>query len=116
MSVWQRAFNRFRREYNEVRSHQALGLGVCPADRYAASPRSYHKRLPEMTYPDDYLIRKVRHSGEIKLGGQLISTIRRLTGQPVGLQPLDHDRWRLYSRMVKLGVVDERLGRVIRPT
>ena len=116
MSAQQRAFNRFRREYNEERPHQALGLGVCPTDRYTVSPRAYPERLPETTYPDDYLVRKVRQNGEIKLHGNTIYATQQLVGQPVGLQALDHDRWQLYFGMVKLGVVDERLGRVIRPT
>jgi len=116
MSAQQRAFNRFRVEYNEMRPHQALGVGVCPIDRYEASPRSYPEQLPELEYPETFEVRKVKCGGYIKLHGEAIYTTRQLTGEYVGLAPLEHDRWLLYFGELKLGVVDQRLGRVIRPT
>ena len=37
LSAQQRAFNRFRYEYNEQRSHQGLGQGRRPSDVYQLS-------------------------------------------------------------------------------
>src|SRR5690606_14299326 len=58
MSAQQRAFNSFRKEYNEVRPHQALQLGQCPIDVHCASLREYPERLPTLEYPHGYEVRK----------------------------------------------------------
>lgn len=116
MSAQQRAFNRFRFDYNEVRGHQSLGVGIAPTDVYEPSPRAYPEQLPELEYPGGFEVRKVKYGGYIKLHGAPIYTTRQLVGEYVGLEPLGHDRWQLYFGMLKLGVVDERHGRVIRPT
>lgn len=115
LSAQQRAFNRFRREFNEVRTHQGLGRGVCPADRYRASPRPYPNPIPDMYYPDNYQVRKVKCGGYIKLNGHSLYLTRQLIGEQVGLKPIGLDLWQLYFGELKLGVIDERLKRVIRP-
>lgn len=116
LSAQQRAFNRFIREFNEERPHQGLGRGQCPVDVHRVSIRSYPERLPPLEYPDGFEVRKVKCGGYIKLHGEPIYTTRQLTGEYIGLEPLDHERWQLYFGALKLGVVDERLGRVIRPS
>ena len=45
----QRAFDRFRREYNELRPHEALGMQT-PAAVYTRSPRVYPGRVREPEY------------------------------------------------------------------
>lgn len=77
--------------------------------------RPYPERLPELIYPDHYAVRKVRCGGYIKLHGQSIYTTRQLVGEYIGLDPVSEDRWELYFGRLTLGLVDERLGRVIRP-
>ena len=115
MSAQQRAFNRFRREYNEVRPHQSLGRGVCPMDVHQPSPRSYPESLGDIVYPGHLLVRKVKQGGYIKLNGQPFYITRQLTGEYVGLESLGYDRWQLYFSELRLAVIDERLKRVIRP-
>jgi len=115
LSAQQRAFNRFVREYNEERPHQSLGLGQCPVDVHCVSPRPYPEKLPEVNYDDNFEVRKVKCGGYIKLNGKPIYTTRQLVGEYVGLEPLGHERWQLYFGKLTLGVIDERLGRVIRP-
>ena len=115
MSAQQRAFNRFRHEYNEERPHQSLGRGTCPVDVHQASPRPYPETLADIVYPDHLLVRKVRLGGYIKLNGHSFYITRQLTGDYVGLESLGHDRWQLYFSELRLAVVDERLKRVIRP-
>ena len=116
LAAQQRAFNRFITEFNEERPHQGLARGQCPIDVHRPSLRSYPERLPPMEYSDEYAVRKVKCGGYIKLAGEPIYTTRQLTGEYVGLEPLDHGRWQLYFGALKLGVVDERIGRVIRPS
>lgn len=114
LSAQQRAFNRFRPEYNEDRPHRTLGQGQCPADLYRPSPRAYPSRLPEVVYPDAYAVRKVKCGGYMKWHGQMVYVTKYLLGQHVGLKPLEHDRWELYFCQLPLGVFDERLGKIIR--
>lgn len=115
LSAQQRAFNHFRKEYNEVRTHQSLGKGVCPVDRHRPSPRPYPDQLPEMIYPDSYQVRKVKCRGYIKLHGHPFYLSRQLVGDYVGLEPIGIDLWQLYFGQLKLGVIDERLKSITRP-
>ena len=116
LAAQQQAFDRFIKEFNEERPHQALKQGQCPIDVHEPSLRSYPERLPPMEYPPGFEVRKVKLGGYIKLAGEPIYTTRQLTGEYVGLEPLDHGRWQLYFGALKLGVVDERIGRVKRPS
>ncbi len=52
----QRALERFRQEYNQVRPHEALGRQT-PASVYTASPREYPRQVPEPEYPPTMLVR-----------------------------------------------------------
>jgi len=49
MGWQQRAFDRFRRVYNDERPHQALELAT-PGSLYAPSPRRYPEELPSLYY------------------------------------------------------------------
>lgn len=115
LNVQQRAFNRFRQDYNHERPHQALN-DRCPAELFGSSHRPYLQTVPEVTYPDAYTVRKVRSDGSIKWRGDLIYVSSALTGEPVGAAPIGNDRWQLYFAKLAIGLLDERLGRVIRPT
>jgi transposase InsO family protein len=100
----QRAFDRFRREYNEVRPHQSLELET-PARLYRRSPRRYPEVLPDLHYPfcDVHL---VRPDGTILFNKrkQFIST--SLAGEFIGLQSLDDRYVQVFFANVLLGFVD----------
>jgi len=114
LSAQQRAFERFRREYNNERPHRALA-GQRPAELYRPSPRSLPAKLPQMSYPDEFAVRKVRHEGHIRWRGAEVFVSKTLVGEPVGLQELDHDLWLVYFGPLDLGVLDARRGKIIRP-
>ena len=114
LSAQQRAFDRFRREYNQERPHEALQQRP-PASFYSPSPRAYPERLPEPCgYPDDWQKRVVRKGGQIKWKGQDIRLGGALWGQQIGLQPVGDGLWAVYFEHLELGIFDERLGRVQR--
>jgi putative transposase len=115
LSAQQRAFNRFQQEFNQQRPHRALGGGQRPGELYRPSPRPYPSRLPELVYPDDFILRKVRHEGHIRWQGHEVFVSKTLVGEPVALKSLDHDRWELYFGPLVLGIVDARRGKVLRP-
>lgn len=115
-STWtaqQRAFDGFRQEYNDDRPHESLG-NVPPASHYHPSPRPYPKKLPEVEYGDEFTIRRVRSNGEIKWKGGKVYVSEALCGEPVGLTPIDPDRWLLCFSSLPIGILDERTKKVAR--
>lgn len=112
LSAQQRVFNRFVHEYNEERSHEALGRNV-PAQFHEHSPKAYPSRLEPIEYPRDFTIRSVRHSGEIKWKGQFIYVSEVLAKERIGLYPIDNGRWNVYFSFYKLGTFDERIQKIV---
>jgi len=115
LSAQQRAFNRFRHEYNHLRSHQGLGPGQRPADIYRPSKRAFPEQLPEICYPDDFDVRKVRYRGWVRCHGPDVYASRQLVGEYVGLKRINDDLYQIYFGQLPLGIVDRKLGRIIRP-
>lgn len=62
MRAQQRAFDRFRDEYNEVRPHEALGMET-PASRYAASAHPYPSRILAPESPGHFTVKGVTTGG-----------------------------------------------------
>jgi transposase InsO family protein len=108
----QRRFDCWREAYNHERPHEALRLRP-PADLYEVSGRAYPKELPEVTYPADFTVRQVRQNGSIKWHSQLIYTSISLVGEPVGLRPIDDERWCVYFAHSTIGILDVHLGKVL---
>lgn len=110
----QQLFHRFRQQFNEVRPHEALGQRP-PASQYTPSPRPYPLCLPELEYPAGVIIRRVRSNGEIKWKGQRLYLSETLVGESVGLEQVDHHRWRLWFGPVELALLDHHTGKLIIP-
>jgi transposase InsO family protein len=110
----QRASDRFRRLYNEERPHEALGP-VPPAQVYASSPRPFPSRLPELTYPAGWEVRRVRRNGQLRCGRDWVYLSATLAGERVGLAPSADGCWDVYFAPVLLGGLDERRGRLRPP-
>ena len=102
----QRRFNAFRREYNQLRPHEAIQQKT-PGSIYVPSPRAYPKTLPEMNYPDYYDVRKVAPSGVAYWRGKLVYVSNLLRGQLVGLNEIDDGIWEVFFGPVSLGQFDE---------
>lgn len=115
LSAQQRAFNRFRTEYNELRPHRALARGQCPGDLISVSPRPFPERLPEVVYPDHFLVRRIRSNGEFKWRGQRLYASSTLAGEPLGFEPLDEDLFQLYFAKLPLALFDARARNILRP-
>ena len=103
----QRAFNEFRKEYNEERPHEGLNQHV-PGSVYEPSRRDYPSRLVEPEYPEGWQTRGVRNNGEIKWSGRKVYVSEALIGQRVGLKPERERIWSLYFMGAELGRFDER--------
>lgn len=103
----QRAFNAFRRLYNDERPHEALQERP-PATFYRPSPRVYSGVLPPVEYPGHFLVKTVTNAGTIRLKKRLLFLANALKQHPVGLEEVDDGIWSIHFCHVLLGRVDER--------
>src|SRR6266849_958180 len=87
----QRALDRFRQEYNELRPHEALGMRT-PAEVYEASARKFPEHVREPEYAADMLVRSVRRQGHFRWKKDEVFLSEVLWGERVGLSQED-DRW-----------------------
>lgn len=112
MVAQQRAFDRFVKEYNEDRSHEALARKT-PAQIYYPSSRGYPAKLPTINYDARYEVRHVRHNGEIKWKGRFIYVSQILAKEPIGLKKITESQWQLYFSFYLLGTYDEQSGKIL---
>jgi putative transposase len=105
----QRAFDLFRRDYNDERPHEALGQ-TPPAHHYEPSRRRMPERLREPEYGDDFEVRRVLSSGVFKFKGEKLRAGAPLVNQPVGLRQTDEDEWELFYGPLLIGYVLVRDG------
>ena len=101
----QRALDRFRQEYNQVRPHEALGMHT-PAAIYEPSEKEFPARVPEPEYPPSMLVRSVRRRGHFRWNKDEVFLSEVLWGEQVGLLPVD-DRWfTIYFAQIPLARFD----------
>ena len=104
----QRAFDRFRHEYNDQRPHEALGQ-TPPARHYEPSLRPMPEPRPPQ-YDPDVMVRWVATGGTICVKGFVLYVGTVLGKQPVGLRQTDEDEWELFYGPLLLGYVLVRKG------
>jgi putative transposase len=109
MAEQQRAFDHFRRDYNDQRPHEALGQKP-PASVYEPSWRAL--RPPrEPQYADGFEVRRVNHTGMISMAGKPLYVSHLLQGQPIGLRPVDDDEWEVHYGPLLIGYLLIRQGK-----
>ena len=108
----QRAFDRFRHIYNTERSHEALGRGQTPAMHYKPSERPYSTRLPELTYPDTHVVKRVRASGNMRWVGRDWYVAGLLRGEWIGLKPIEDGLWLVFVGPICVGRLNARATRI----
>jgi transposase InsO family protein len=109
----QKAFDIYRYDYNYERPHESLD-DQTPGDYYVKSNRPYVEKPHPPDYDPGYLVRQVRHCGEIKFMGRRFLITHLLAGLPVGLKEIDNDLWQLQFSFYVLGSIDLRINKVIR--
>ena len=97
----QLAFDRFRHEYNDVRPHEALAQQT-PSSRYTTSRRVMPASLSSPEYPETMMVRRVAPNGGVSWQGQDVYISELLCGEPVGLEPIGDDQWRMHYGPVVL--------------
>jgi transposase InsO family protein len=108
----QRAMERFRQEYNQVRPHEALGMQT-PAEVYQPSARSFPVRVREPEYPDTMQVLNVKSQGQFRWKKQDVFLSEVLWGEPVGLLPVDDHWYTIYFAQFPIARFDSRQLRVL---
>jgi putative transposase len=107
----QKAFERFTRDYNYERPHEALNQNP-PASVYEPSRRDYPERLAEIEYPDGWEKRRISLGGQMRWKSCRVHVSHALVGQVVGLEPISDGIWKLHFAGLELGQFDERQRQV----
>ena len=109
----QARFDAFRHDFNVNRPHEALDQQP-PASVYQPSTQSYPEALVEPWYDAEHAVRRVRHNGEIKWGGNLVFVSEALKGEPVGIAETDHGDSIVRFADIDLGVIDRTTNKLHR--
>ena len=104
-------FAAFRRRYNRVRPHEALGQQP-PARLYTPSPRRWPKIVEPLVYPGHYEIRRVAAPGVMWWHSRRVSISTVLIGESIGLEPIGDGEWDIHFGPIRLGRFDERTRRI----
>jgi transposase InsO family protein len=108
----QRRFNRFVREYNELRPHEALDDRT-PASLYEPSTRWYPSRIPKPEYPEHFEVRLVSANGDVAWRAERFFVSAALAHEQIALESVDDGLWSLHFYHQLIGRFDERTRKLI---
>jgi len=103
----QLAFDRWRREFNEERPHEALEQ-TPPGRSYSHSPRAMPTEGQCPVYPPDWKVRWVDKKGELSFEGREVRVGPVLAREPIGLEQQGETLWHAWYGPVRLGSLDTR--------
>jgi len=101
----QAAFDTWRKEFNEVRPHEALGQEP-PAKYYEPSHRRYPEEAPDPEYPPDFETKRVNHAGGLQFDRCKLHLSWCLAKELVGLEELDDGKWLVHFGPHPLAIFD----------
>lgn len=101
----QEAFDRFQHEYNHERPHAALD-DATPASCYTASSRRMPRRVPELHYGDDIVVRRISQQGSLKWSGERTFVSEIFAYEWMGLRALDERYFEVLYGPVTVGFLD----------
>lgn len=100
----QAAFETWRREFNEERPHEALGMKT-PAEIYVPSTQRWSGTPEQISYPK-MSTRRVNGSGKIRHEGEAVFVSQALAGWDVGLAPREDGNLDVYFARLLLGCLE----------
>jgi transposase InsO family protein len=107
LKAQQRRLNKFIKEYNHIRPHEALNMET-PASIHQFSTRPFPERIVTFDYNSKFKVMKVTQNGAVrwKTHHWVYLTVA-LKGKYVGIENLGSGIWRVYYRNVFLGFFDD---------
>jgi transposase InsO family protein len=107
LKAQQRRLNRFVKEYNNVRPHEALDMET-PASVHNFSTRPFPEKIPNFDYDSELRVLKVTKNGAIRWGAyNWVYLSASLQGKYVGALEMGNGIWRVFYRNVFLGYFNE---------
>jgi putative transposase len=103
----QARFDRFCREYNAERPHEALNYNT-PASLYRPSARPMPAKRPAPTYPGHYLVPRVSNAGTFRFQTRQLFISDTLLQEDSALEETADGLWSIYFYDVLLARLDER--------
>lgn len=102
----QERFDRFRKEFNGARPHEALGMKY-PAEVYEPAVRKYESELAPLKYPLHDEVRPVYPCGNVSVPGQGKRYLSQaLRNENIGLRELTPGNWLATFMDLDLGVFE----------
>lgn len=108
----QERFDRFQKEYNLERPHEALEMKT-PASVWRPSTRPLPTKLPEPQYPGHLLVRYVSPGGCMVFRGHSFHLSLVLGREKVALEEVEDGVWSMFFYNTLLGHLDERTMRLV---
>jgi hypothetical protein len=99
--------DRFCREYNQQRPHEARGQRT-PASLYQPSPRKMPAKIAEPEYPGHYLVRRVSNAGTFRFKSRQLFLRDTLLQEQIALEETGDGIWSIYFYDVLLARLNER--------
>ncbi len=85
---WEKALERFSKDYNFKRPHEALAMRV-PADRYKSSPWKYNPNPAEWEYPPGAIVKRLNPQGCLGYNGGRYFVCEALSKEYVQLERVE---------------------------
>jgi transposase InsO family protein len=114
ISAQQQRLDRWRKEYNEERPHEGIGMQR-PVQNYQASPRRFSGSIKPLRYPRPMKTLVVSGSGFVCWNGAACFMGEALSGSRLGLKPLDNGNHEVYFAERLLGELSELSPDRLRP-
>ncbi len=112
LQAQQKAFDEFRKEYNEVRPHHALDLKT-PAAVHEISNREFPKRIEPVEYWTNMETFTVSDEGNIRYGTHRVFLAPSLRGENIALEEISERHRRIRFAGAALGVLDVYTGKLL---
>ena len=107
LKAQQRRLNRFVKEYNNIRPHEALAMET-PAAMHNFSTRPFPEKIPHFDYNTNMKVLKVTQNGAIRWKSYYwVYLTAALKGKHVGIENLGNGIWKVFYRNVFLGFFNE---------
>lgn len=108
LKAQQRKLNKFVKEYNHVRPHEALDMKT-PAEIHDFSTRPFTEKISNFDYDPIYKVLKVTQNGAIRWKSYYwVYLTAALKGKYVAIEDIGNGIWKVFYRNVLLGYFDEK--------
>jgi hypothetical protein len=107
LGLQQERFDRFRKEYNQERPHEALEMQT-PGAIWRPSPRALPGELRGPEYPGYWVVKKLDRYGAMNFRGKSYHLSSVLAYEQVAFEEINDGVWSVFFYKTLLGHLDER--------